>query len=135
MLDTSIKAIWTESKDELKSSSDGIEWAFISPADNSESAIGIFFFYKDLFGKIVVGISLLLSLTIFIIGCFKRHNRRLIFLLTTVNLLSISAFVVDALINNVQLLYGAWLCLALITLAVALQYWEQRRTLQIENYI
>ena len=114
--------------DKLNTLFGAVAWIMVKPSETSETALGVILIsYKTLFGIIDIAASLLLSLTIFIIGCFKKHNNRLILVLTTVNLLSITVFIIDALINSVQILYGAWLCLALIACSVTLQYWQVKR--------
>ncbi|MFT3935911.1 MAG: hypothetical protein QM726_19940 [Chitinophagaceae bacterium] len=93
----------------------------LMPADKSLSGIGAIFYFKNLTGKIALGLSLVNSLILlFAFGFIKSGKVKLYLLWGTTLLLII--FIVDSLMSHVTLLYGTWSLLVISSLQIFMEH-------------
>jgi hypothetical protein len=85
----------------------------IRPTDSSLSAIGSIYYYKNLTGKIVIALSLLISLILLLVYNYLRSQKVKQYLLL-VNILCVAVFIADSFISDVTLLWGSWTLLFLL---------------------
>lgn len=108
-----------EKQSKFKSKLNNFVWSLYSvwervkmPTDNSLSGIGTIFSYKNIFGKILVGLSFIISLLLlFNTKYIKTGRRKTLLLASNISLLII--FLVVSLLSSVSLLWGFWLLLIL----------------------
>lgn len=108
-----------EKQNKFKSKLNNFAWSLYSvwervkmPTDNSLSGIGTIFSYKNIFGKILVGLSFIISLLLlFNTKYIKTGRRKTLLLASNISLLII--FLVVSLLSSVSLLWGFWLLLIL----------------------
>lgn len=108
-----------EKQSKFKSKLNNFAWSLYSvwervkmPTDNSLSGIGTIFSYKNIFGKILVGLSFIISLLLlFNTKYIKTGRRKTLLLASNISLLII--FLVVSLLSSVSLLWGFWLLLIL----------------------
>jgi hypothetical protein len=85
----------------------------IRPTDSSLSAIGSIYYYKNLTGKIVIALSLLISLILLLVYKYLRSQKIKQYLLLA-NILCVAVFIADSFISEVTLLVGSWILLFLL---------------------
>ena len=95
------------------------------PTEKSLSGIGSIFYYKNLTGKIVMAISLLVSLIFLFAFKFLKLKTRLYLLLTGV--LCLLTFIVDSFFSDVTLLFGTWLLLFLLVLQLIKEFNDRKK--------
>jgi hypothetical protein len=92
----------------------GKENLVIYPTDYSLSGIGCLLLYKNTMGKIAIGISIALSfLTLFFWLLINKRKLGIYFIIG--NITMILVFIIDSFVSNVDLLYGVWVLLFLLT--------------------
>jgi hypothetical protein len=109
-----------EKQNKFKSKLNNFAWSLYSvwervkmPTDASLSGIGTIFSYKNIFGKMLVGLSFIISLLLLFNTKYIKTGRRKTILLAT-NILSLIIFLVVSLLSSVSLLWGFWLLLILL---------------------
>lgn len=85
----------------------------IRPTPYSISGIGVILFYKNIVGKIMIGISLFLSFITFVFWFFIRKKKLEIYFIS-LNTLSVLTFLVICLASQVEMFYGLWVLLFLL---------------------
>jgi hypothetical protein len=89
-------------------------WEWIKmPTESSLSGIGTIFNYKNLAGKLLVGLSFLISFVLLINPRSIRMKKRVEILLGT-DILLLLAYLVVSLLSSVSLRWGFWLLLILL---------------------
>jgi hypothetical protein len=109
-----------EKQSKFKSKLNNFAWSLYSvwervkmPTDSSLSGIGTIFSYKNIFGKILVGLSFIITLLLLFNTKYIKTGRRKTLLLAS-NILLLIIFLVVSLLSSVSLLWGFWLLLILL---------------------
>lgn len=109
--------------DTERNSNDYLEQLFrkmMMPVEKSLSGIGVVFYFKNFTGKIVIAISLLISLAIPIFSRFIKSGIKKYLLLSSI--LCIVIFMADCFVADVTLRYGVLCLLLLLLLQFGLEY-------------
>jgi hypothetical protein len=104
------------------------EWQsyLITPTKESLSAPGCMFFYKNIIGSICIGASAIF--TVFTLILWKFIKRKKIFIhVDTMNLICITAFLVDSLILKIDLLWGFWLLFILLLTQLFMEIYDRKK--------
>ncbi len=108
-----------EKQNKFKSKLNNFAWSLYSvwervktPTDASLSGIGTICSYKNIFGKILIGLSFIISLLLLFNTKYIKVGKRKTILLAS-NILSLIIFLVVSLLSSVSLLWGFWLLLIL----------------------
>ena len=99
----------------------------ILPTPYSISGIGVMLFYKNMVGKIMIGISLFLSFITFTFWFFIRKKKLGIYIIS-LNFLSILIFQVICLASQVEMLYGLWVLLFLLFVQLLTEIQSRKNT-------
>ena len=83
------------------------------PTNYSLSGIGTIWFHKNILGKVLITISLILSFFIFAFWKFIT-KKRLANYVISLNIFIVFVFITDCVFTNVELLYGIWVLLFLL---------------------
>ena len=127
----------SNSRDTTKITSDSIKkstdyWdkiyrKIMMPTGSSLSAIGSILYYKNLTGQISIGVSLLISIILFLAFKFIKSKRTILYLLL-ISFLCLVIFIVDSFISNVTLLWGSWCILSFLIFQMMLEFKDQTKT-------
>jgi hypothetical protein len=103
------------STDNVNNLNESFENIIYFPTNYSLSAIGTILGYKNLLGKILISISIFLSLiSLFLWVLIDKY--KIAFYLLSLNILTTTAFIIDCYVSNVSVLVGAWTLLFLLTM-------------------
>ncbi len=94
---------------------------FFSPTNYSLSAIGAIVFYKNMLGRIFLGISLFISLLTFLFWIFINKKRWGIYFIA-VNLITVCVFAVECYFSGVTLLIGGWVLVFLLLVQLLTEF-------------
>ncbi len=105
-------------------------YLIIYPTYYSISGIGAIFAFKNISGKIIIGISLFFSATsVFLSKLIKR--KKIALLICILNFLSLITFLINTFISEVDLLWGFWLLF--ISLFIQLVNETYNRKISVEK--
>jgi hypothetical protein len=105
----------------------------IRPTPYSISGIGIILLYIDILidknalSIITIGISLILSFITFVFWFFIRKKKLGIYVIS-LNILSVLTFQVVCLVSHVEMLYGLWVLLFLLTMQLLTEIQSRKNT-------
>ena len=97
----------------------------VFPSDYSISGIGVFEFYKNIFGKICIGLSILISVLYLILWKLLR-KKKVSYIFICINVFSILAFIAICFISKVDVLFGVWVLLILLLIQFFLEYLDRQ---------
>ena len=106
-----------KSSGSLSAFADKVLERLIRPTETSLSGLGCIFFYKNKPGKILMAVSILISL-ILLFGFRFVHSKKAIQYLLMGSILCHLAFIANSLFSEVSLLWGTWLLLVLLLLQI-----------------
>lgn len=108
------------SSDNISHLNRDFQYRLIVPTNYSLSAIGSIWFHKNLFGKTMVTISLMLS---FILLLFYRilERKKVIFQIVSTNIIILVFFIADNILSNVTTLFGTWTLLFLLLVQLTIE--------------
>jgi hypothetical protein len=115
-----------ENKSKKESRLELIQRKMILPTDQSLSGFGAFFYYKNLMGKIVICISMLISLFLLLVFAWLKSPKLKLYLLSA-NVLCVAIFIADSIFSKVSLLWGIWILLALLFLQIWIEANENKK--------
>lgn len=125
-----------EKQSKFKSTLNNTWWTIYSlwerikmPTDTSLSGIGTIFNYKNVFGKILIGLSFILSLLLLFNVKFTRLHKREVILLAS-NILLLVIFLIVSLLTSVSLLWGFWLLLIVLFTQLYQEVMGQKKNLE-----
>ncbi len=101
--------------DNVSNLNENFETKLYFPTNYSLSAIGTLLLNKTLLGKILIGISIFISLITLLLWVVIDKKKIAIYLFTA-NILTITVFIADCYISNISLLLGVWTLLFLLTM-------------------
>ncbi len=119
--DTVTRVIYQEQKN--SKSKELLNWILdkiMTPAQNALSGISSVYMYKNKEGKVLIAVSILLSLTTLFLWRFLKRKRIALAILLT-NLFCFVALIVDSFSSQVTLLWGAWTIFALLIIQLGLE--------------
>ena len=93
----------------------------LMPTKESISALGITQVFENMFGRICIILSIVLSIILLITERFFRDKNKLIRNLLLFNLGCVIAFIIDGFIYKVDLLFGVWCLLIILLLQLYLE--------------
>ncbi|MES2514389.1 MAG: hypothetical protein V4580_09595 [Bacteroidota bacterium] len=96
------------------------------PTNYSLSAIGTIIGYKNLLGKILIGISIFLSLISLLLWVLI-DKYKIAFYLLSLNIFTITAFIIDCYVSNVSVLAGTWTLLFLLMMQLLTEIQTKRK--------
>lgn len=110
-----------------KNIGDKILLKVLRPTDSSLSGIGAVFYYKNLTGKVVIALSLLISLMMLLLFRFLR-SQRVKYWLQLINVVCVVVLIVDSIISDVTLLWGSGVLLFLLLFQFFVGRGERKKT-------
>ena len=106
----------------------------IWPTPYSISGIGTILLYKNTLGKAMVSMSLFLTFITFVFWFFIRKKKLGIYVVA-LNLLSVLTFQVICFASQVEMLYGLWVLLFLLTMQLLTEIQSRRNTIVTNRFI
>lgn len=114
----------TDNVNNLKENLDNIIYF---PTNYSLSAIGTIILYKNLLGKILIGISIFLSLmSLFLWVLIDKY--KIAFYILSLNIFTITAFIIDCYVSNVSVMAGSWTLLFLLTMQLLTEIQTRKKS-------
>lgn len=101
------------STDNVRNLSENLETKIYFPTNYSLSAIGVIVLHKDLLGKILIGISIFISLITLLLWVIIDKKKIAIYLFAS-NISLITVFIIDCYFSNITVLIGTWTLLFML---------------------